>query len=119
EDVYATELRAQRRAYPSPGAMLRPRVAVGVTEVFEIVTACVTGDRMETSVGISLREMARLMKDLGCVSAMSFSDDLGCALAVAPEVVERLGKEVAPFIKSADDLARAATLWTWRVRGLA
>lgn len=47
-----------------------PRTAIGYTENDELIIVTVDG-REETSVGMTLWETARLMKDLGCVYAMN------------------------------------------------
>jgi len=47
-----------------------PRTAIGYTENNELIIVTVDG-REETSVGMTLWEISRLMKDLGCVYAMN------------------------------------------------
>ena len=47
-----------------------PRTAIGYTETNELIIVTVDG-REEASVGMTLWEISRLMKDLGCIYAMN------------------------------------------------
>ena len=46
------------------------RAAVGVTAQGKVFAFC--GQQVEGSVGVSMLDLAKVMKELGCVSAMSF-----------------------------------------------
>ena len=46
------------------------RSAVGITKYDKIFAFC--GQQVEGSVGVSMLDLAKVMKELGCVSAMSF-----------------------------------------------
>lgn len=46
------------------------RAAVGVTAHGKVIAFC--GQQVEGSVGVTMLEMAKIMKDVGCVSAMTF-----------------------------------------------
>jgi hypothetical protein len=50
---------------------LGPRVAWGVTAEHLLIAACVDGGRIEDSVGLDLQELARLMREVGCVRAVN------------------------------------------------
>lgn len=63
-----------------------PRSAIGYTEDNSLVIVTVDG-REKTSVGMTLNQLASLMKGLGCVNAMNFDGGSSTVMYVAGNVV--------------------------------
>ncbi len=65
-----------------------PRAAWGVTAEHDLIAVCVDGWRYEDSVGLSLDEMARLMRELGSVRAVNFAGGHAARMLVEGHYVD-------------------------------
>ena len=59
-----------------------PRTAVGITASGEVLLVVADGRRAQESVGLTLEELARLMRDLGAVEAMNLDGGGSTTLVV-------------------------------------
>lgn len=69
------------------------RTAVGITRdgllAFATVDKCKQGNNVSKSVGVSLEELAQVMKDLGCVDAMNLDGGSSSTMVISSEVINR------------------------------
>ena len=80
-----------------------PRTAVGITEDKNLVLVTVDG-REESSVGMTLNELASFMKEIGCVEAMNLDGGGSSVMYVQGEIVN------SPSIKGGIAISNAFTV---------
>ena len=80
-----------------------PRTAIGYTEDKRLIMVTIDG-REETSVGITLTDLAILMKSLGCVNAMNLDGGGSTVMYVNGKVVN------SPAVKGGIQISNALTV---------
>lgn len=70
------------------GRALVPRMAWGITAQFELIAMAVDGRNLLRSVGMPLDDMAKYMKQLGCVSALNFDGGASKQMVVSGKQVD-------------------------------
>jgi len=68
---------------------LLPRTAWGITADYRLIAITVDGRNLTESVGLDLDSLARLLADLGCVSAVNMDGGASARMLVGGQLVDR------------------------------
>jgi hypothetical protein len=81
------DAQAQRFRFQQTGELRAPRTAAGMTHTGQLLLVTVDGRRKGVSVGMTLTELAQLMKKMGAVEAMNLDGGSSTQMHVAGRVV--------------------------------
>jgi Phosphodiester glycosidase len=70
-------------------ASVTARVGWGLTADYRLIGVCVDGNTAASSVGVTLDELARLLRSVGCVQAVNFAGDTRARMLVDGKHVDR------------------------------